>query len=95
MDLDPLAPREHHHRDDREKAMVGMQVDYFVELLSRRYKIEPQDVVDAVRWVQHHKETAERFRNAGVISLIGVVASALAISVWEGIKAALRGGRVQ
>jgi hypothetical protein len=71
--------------DDRRK--VEAQVIFFLDLLSRRYEVSPQEVIDAVRWVRERKLVAEKIRSTGTLSLIGLLVSALALAMWEGVKA--------
>ena len=78
-----------HHLDDHQRAIVAMQVDVFVEILSKRYGVEPADVIEAVRFFKDRKRTMENFKHGSAITLLGIVASALALSLWEGIKAAV------
>lgn len=70
-----------------------MQVDLFVDLLAKRYGLEPREVVDAVRWVQAHKEYVARMKHGGMLSLVGIVITAAALAIWEGAKAFVRGDR--
>ena len=67
-----------------------MQVDLFIDLLARRYGLEPTEVVDAVRWVQQHRDFVGRLKHGGWIALAGTILSAILLSVWEGIKALAR-----
>lgn len=75
------------HLTDEERARLGMQVDLFVDLLARRYGLQPTEVIDAVRWVQTHKEFVSRMKNGGFFGLIGVLISAALLALWEGVKA--------
>jgi hypothetical protein len=63
-----------------------IQADRLVEILAARYGVDAHDVVDAVRWVQEHKEWAGKMRAAGSIGLITLLVSALMVSLWEGFK---------
>lgn len=67
-----------------------MQVDLFVDLLAKRYGLQPNEVVDAVKWVQHHKEFVASMKKGGFLSLFGVLISAMLLTVWEGAKAWVR-----
>lgn len=75
--------------DDRQKETVALQVDHIVELLSKRYGVQPAEVIEAVRFYHEQKRRGEAFRHASALSLIGLVASALALAIWEGVKAAI------
>ena len=74
------------HLTEEERARLGMQVDLFVDLLARRYGLEPSEVIDAVRWVQTHREFVSRIKNGGFIGLIGTLVTASFLAMWEGIK---------
>jgi hypothetical protein len=72
---------------DEERLRVGVQVEHFIDILSRRYGIEPQEIVEAVRWVQRRQIASDKLKQSGIVSILGVVVAALALSIWEGIKA--------
>lgn len=69
-----------------EKARLNLQADRLVELLSMRYGVDPQDVVEAVRWVKEHREWSGKFKLSAWIGLAGVLISSLLIALWEGIR---------
>lgn len=69
-----------------EKARVTLQVDHFIDILSRRYGIEPQEVIDTVKWVRDRKELSSRFQVGAVLSLMGVLLGGLVLAMWEGVK---------
>lgn len=71
---------------DEERARLMIQADRLIEILATRYGVDPHEVVDAVRWVQEHKDWASKMRSAGSMGLITILLSALGISLWEGIK---------
>lgn len=77
----------HHPISDEDRAKVALQVDAFIEILARRYGLQPNEVVDAVRWVQHHKEFVSSMKKGGLLSLFGVMVSAMLMTFWEGFKA--------
>jgi hypothetical protein len=81
-----------HHLSEEERAKVVMQVDYFVDIMSKRYGIEPNEVVDVVKQVKQWQERNKRFSQAGYISLIGVIISAALLATWEGLKTLARRG---
>jgi hypothetical protein len=74
---------------DAERTRLMIQADRLVEILATRYGVDPHEVVDAVKWVQEHKEWAGKMRSAGSIGLVTLLVSALMVSLWEGFKALL------
>jgi hypothetical protein len=75
-----------HHLSEEERAKVVLQVDYFVDILSKRYGIEPNEIVEVVNQVREWKARNQRLTQAGYISLIGIIISAAMLAFWEGIK---------
>lgn len=78
-----------HGLSEHERAAVAQQVDYFIEVLSQRYGLTPMEVVETVRWVRDRKEFLARARMSGAMSLLGLVIAAMAVALWEGVKAML------
>lgn len=78
-----------HHLPEEEQIRVAAQVDYFVEVLSKRYGVTPQEVLNAVRWVNEHQKYTEKLKYSALLSLIGITVSALLFVLWEGIKHAV------
>ena len=76
-----------HELTDDERKKVVAQVDYFVELVGRRYDVKPEEVLEAVKWVRERKAFSDRVKSTGLVSLIGLLITAVALSVWEGVKA--------
>jgi hypothetical protein len=76
-----------HELTDDERKKVAAQVEAFVELITRRYDVKPEEVLEAVKWVRERKAFSERVRSTGLVSLIGLLITAIALAVWEGVKA--------
>ena len=76
---------ETHHLSDEDKYRVTLQVDHFIEILSARYGIEPNEVIDAVKWVRDRKKFSESMERGAIISLIGAVVSAVLFALWQGV----------
>lgn len=74
------------HLSEDDKLRVTLQVDHFIEILSRRYGIDPKEVVEAVTWVRERKQFSNRFHAGAIISMISVLVGAILLSLWEGIK---------
>lgn len=72
---------------EKEKLKAALEVDIFLEILTKRYGLEIKDVVDTVRWVQEHRDFIASLRRAGAISFLGIIVSAMLLALWEGIKA--------
>lgn len=76
---------------DEEIARLGILADRVVDLIAKRYGVEPSDVVEAVKWVHDHKEFVSKMKHSGFLTLIGLMISASVLAFWEGLKAYLRG----
>jgi hypothetical protein len=74
------------HLTEEEKYRVTLQVDHFIEIVSKRYSIDPNEVVEAVRWVRERKQFTDKMRSGTMLSLVGVIVGAILLSLWEGIK---------
>lgn len=75
-----------HTLPPEERMKVRAQVDHFVEVLENRYDITASEVIEAVKWVKERRDRAEKLSQAGAISLIGLIITAMAMSVVEGVK---------
>lgn len=84
MDNDEEVSGERLSLEDRQR--VHAQVDHFIDIISRRYGIKPADVVDTIVWVRERRSFTSKITMGGALSIIGVVATALAFSIWEGIR---------
>jgi hypothetical protein len=76
-----------HDLSDDEQRRVAAQVEAFVELLARKYDVKPDEVLEAVKWVRERKAFNDRVKSTGLVSLIGLLITAIALAVWEGVKA--------
>ena len=81
-----------HDLTDEEQRRVVAQVDYFVELVARKYDVTPDEVLQAVKWVRDRKAFSERVKSTGLVSLIGLLVSAVSLAMWEGLKAMVQRG---
>lgn len=77
---------------EEERRKVAAQVEYFIELVGRRYDVRPDEVIEAVKWVRERRELAGKMKQTGIMSIIGLILSAVSMAVWEGVKAMLAGG---
>lgn len=88
MSFDSLPPEE------QMPAMA--QVEAFISLLSRRYGLREEDVpdmIDGLRRFRDQKRIYDRVKAGGLISLIGLSATAAASAIWQGIKMMPGGGK--
>lgn len=76
---------------EAQRAQIAAQVDYFIEVVGKRYQVNPDEIVDAVRWVREKKAVADKVKSSGLLALVGLIVTSLAIAVWEGIKALAKG----
>lgn len=67
-----------------------MQADAVIRVLAERYGLEPRQVIEAVRWVENHKEFVSSLKKGGILSLIGLLITATTLAIWEGLKALIR-----
>ena len=79
-----------HHLSDEERVKVQMQVDHFLTVIETRYGISVNEATDLLRWAKAQRDRNNKLAQAGAISLIGLIVTALAMSVVEGVKHWLR-----
>ena len=72
--------------NDEEKASIASQGDFFLEVLQKRYGITPQEIIDVIRWAQERKAFAEKLKASSTLAFVGIIASAILMALWEGIK---------
>jgi hypothetical protein len=75
-----------HHLSDEERIKVQMQVDHFLTVIETRYGISVNEATELLRWARAQRERNSKLAQAGAISLIGLIVTALAMSAVEGIK---------
>lgn len=80
-----------HNLSDEQKAVAASQVDYFIDLVGRRYGVQPEEIMDAVKWVRERKQFSERIKSTGVLSLVGLLVSALGFALLEGVRSFFSG----
>lgn len=78
---------------EEQKQLVEHQVEYFTSLMAKRYQVEPDEILEAVRYVRERKAFADKIKSTGLVSFIGLILSALTLAVWEGMKSFVRGER--
>jgi hypothetical protein len=74
---------------DAERGAAERQVDYFVDIVSRRYGIEPSElpeILENMRWLHKHRQLAARIAGGVTIMVIGAVALMTLSTLWEGFK---------
>lgn len=75
---------------DEERARAQIQVDHFIQVLETRYGISANEATELLRWARMQRERNAKLAQAGAFSLIGLVVTALGISIVEGVKEWLR-----
>jgi hypothetical protein len=80
-----------HQISEEDRARMTIMADRLIEILASRYGVEPQEVVEAVRWVQEHRDFGTKLKAAGWIGLVTLLLSALGVAIWEGAKSLMRG----
>ena len=81
-----------HELTEEERRKVAAQVEAFVELITKRYDVRPEEVLEAVKWVREKKAFNDRVKSTGLVSLIGLLITAVGLAVWEGVKAMVSRG---
>jgi hypothetical protein len=81
-----------HHLSEDEKYRVQIQVDHFLQIIETRYGISAQEASELLRWARSQRERNARLGQAGAFSLIGLVITALGISIAEGVREWFRKG---
>lgn len=80
---------QYHLLTEQEQEKVRQQVEYFMEVVAKKYDISCNDVVAAVTWVNERKELADKLKVSGMFSILGITISAIFFAVWEGLKSIL------
>lgn len=78
---------------EADKTKVVLQVDYFISLIEQRYDIKFQEIVEAVRWAREHRENMKTIGKVGIMTLIGVLVTAMLTAVWHGAVGLINGGK--
>lgn len=72
---------------------VAIQVDHFIAVLETRYGISVNEATELLRWAKAQRERNQKLVQGGALSLIGLVITAIAISLVEGIRSWFGGPR--
>lgn len=64
-----------------------------IRLIADRYSVTPTQVVEAVRWIEQHKEFVSKLKNGSWFTLMGMVLTGMALAMWEGFKHLASGGK--
>ena len=75
-----------------ERARLAVQYDAIMDMFAKRHGISVQQLAEAVHWVHKHRDWVESMKRGGALALIGFLASALLLAIWEGIKQLVRRG---
>jgi hypothetical protein len=82
-----------HHLTEEERMRVAIQVDHFIAVLETRYGISVNEATELLRWAKAQRERNQKLVQGGALSLIGLVITAIAISLVEGIRSWFGGPR--
>jgi hypothetical protein len=82
-----------HHLSEEERIRVAIQVDHFIAVLETRYGISVNEATELLRWAKAQRERNQKLVQGGALSLIGLVITAIAISLVEGIRSWFGGHR--
>jgi hypothetical protein len=69
-----------------DKLRVGLVASAVVDELSKRYNLSPQEVAEAVAWVQEHRAFVSKLKHSGYLSVMGTLIGAALLVAWEGFK---------
>jgi hypothetical protein len=75
---------------EEERVRIGMIASAVVEEISRRYGVQPAEVMDALAWVREHKAFISKLKHSGYLTVLGTLIGASLLVAWEGVKAYLR-----
>lgn len=72
------------------KARLAIEYEWIDEQFKKRHGVSMAEVAKAVDWVHKHQNWVEAMKKAAGVSLIGFLASALLLALWEGLKNSIR-----
>lgn len=75
-----------HQLSDEEKYRIQVQVDHFIHVLETRYGITAQEATELLRWARAQRDRNGKLAQGGALALIGLIVTALTMSMLEGIK---------
>ena len=58
--------------------------------LSRRYNVEPGELLEALAWIREHKAFVSKLKHSGYLTVLGTLIGAFLLVAWEGVKAYFR-----
>lgn len=81
------------HANAERRITAEIHVEAFMELISKRYGIEPEDIpriMDDIRWVREHRSNISRVTWSVALGIITLAVGGLMAAMWEGIKQGLK-----
>lgn len=82
-------------RTDAEyRIQAEIQVGAFLDILQKRYGLEPNDIpriLDDLRWLREHRTGINRVSWSVALGILALALSGVATALWEGIKHTVRG----
>ena len=77
-----------------QKLAAEAQVDYFTEVVLKRYGFNHNDlpeILDSLRWIKEHRSFMQRIQTGGTMSLIALLVTAIGSAIWQGAKVMIGG----
>lgn len=75
---------------EEEKARVGAIASAVIDELSRRYNLQPDEILSALSWWREHREFVGKLKHSGYMALVGTLIATSLMVAWEGVKAIFR-----
>lgn len=75
-----------------ERMKLAVQAEMVLDLFAKKNGITVNQLVDTIKWVEKHRDWMESMKRGGALALIGFLASALLLALWEGLKQTIRRG---
>lgn len=79
-----------HDLSDESKAQAAVLADQVLQIIAERHGFTASQLADAVKWVERRRLSGEKLKSSAITSVLGLVATALSLALWEGVKELLR-----
>jgi hypothetical protein len=63
-----------------------MQLEMVAEAFEKRYHMSFDELVEGARWARAARLRHEKITSGGIASLVGIIITAIAMAMWEGVK---------
>lgn len=74
------------HLNEKERARLAIEYEYVSEIFAKRHGVSIQELAENARWIREHRAYVEALKRGAALSVIGFLATALLLAIWEGIK---------